>query len=61
MIIALRMRYPRLAVIVLGNDGDLPKAVELMRAGAAEYLDAPVSPRVLRTAVRRAIGDGAKH
>jgi FixJ family two-component response regulator len=59
MIVALRMRYPRLAVIVLGHD-DLPKAVELMRAGATEYLEAPISPRLLRTAVRQAIGEGTK-
>jgi FixJ family two-component response regulator len=60
LIDAVRARHPLVAVVVLGHDDDLARVVDLMRAGAAEYLESPVSPRLLRTAVRRAIDGTAK-
>jgi FixJ family two-component response regulator len=45
-----------LAVVVLGRDSDLATAVELVRAGASDFLEHPISDRRLRSAVRLAIG-----
>ena len=45
-----------LAVVVIGRDSDLATAVELIRAGASDFLEHPFSDRRLRLAVRRAIG-----
>jgi two-component system response regulator FixJ len=45
-----------LAVVVIGRGSDLPTAVELIRAGASDFLEPPFSDRRLRSAVRRAIG-----
>lgn len=44
-----------LPLVVLGRDADLPTAVELVRLGAAEYLEPPVSDRRLRSVVRQTI------
>jgi FixJ family two-component response regulator len=55
LIAAMRLRHLQLPVIVLGHDDNLPIAVELMRAGATDYLEPPVSNRRLRAAVSRAI------
>ena len=59
LIAAVRARDLRLPVIVLGHDDNLPIAVELMRAGATDYLEPPVSNRRLRAVVRRAIVDNS--
>lgn len=56
LIAAVHARRLELPVIVLGRDDSLATAVELMRVGAAEYLEAPVSNRRLRTVIRRTIG-----
>ena len=45
---------PSLPVIVLGGDGDIELAVDLIRAGAADYVDQPQDPRRLRAAVMHA-------
>jgi FixJ family two-component response regulator len=45
-----------LAVLVIGRTHDLDTAVALVRAGAADFLESPLSERRLRSAVRRAIG-----
>jgi FixJ family two-component response regulator len=55
----VRARHLRLPVIVLGHDDNLAIAVELMRAGATDYLEPPVSSRRLRAVVRRAIVENA--
>jgi FixJ family two-component response regulator len=55
LITAMHARHLPLPVIVLGCDDSLPKAVELMRSGATDYLEPPLSARRLRTVVRRAI------
>ncbi|SDR63845.1 two-component system, NtrC family, nitrogen regulation response regulator NtrX/two-component system, chemotaxis family, CheB/CheR fusion protein [Rhizobiales bacterium GAS113] len=48
-----------LAVVVIGRDPDLTTAVELVRAGASDFLERPLSDRRLRSAVRQAIGSEA--
>ena len=45
-----------LAVLVIGRTHDLDTAVALVRAGAADFLEPPLSDCRLRSAVRRAIG-----
>jgi FixJ family two-component response regulator len=49
---AMRARGLQLPVVVLGRDSDVATAVELVRAGAAEYLGPPISRRRLRSVVR---------
>ena len=49
------MRERNVPVVVIGLNSDVATAVELIRAGAAEYLEPPVSPRRLRAAVRKAL------
>ena len=44
-----------LRVVVLGHDDDVATAVELVRAGAAEYVERPALPSRLRAAVRSAL------
>ena len=50
-----RLHLP-LAVVVIGRDSELDRAVELVRAGAFDFLEHPFSDRRLRSVVRRAIG-----
>jgi FixJ family two-component response regulator len=50
---AVRARHPRLRVVVLGTGADIATAVDLVRAGADEYLAPPVSTRRLRSIIRQ--------
>lgn len=52
----IRQRGLPLAVIVVGDAPDLSIAVDLVRAGAADFLEQPVSDRRLLVAVRQAVG-----
>jgi len=52
----IRQRGLPLVVIVVGEASDLAMAVDLMRAGAADFLEQPVSDRRLLAAVRHAVG-----
>jgi FixJ family two-component response regulator len=45
-----------LPIVVIGRDSDLATAVELVRAGATDFLEESFSDRQLRSAVRRAFG-----
>jgi FixJ family two-component response regulator len=45
----------RLPVIVLGEDSKMPLTVNVMRAGAADFIERPLTDRRLREAVRKAI------
>lgn len=45
-----------LAVVVLGRDSEFTIAVELVRNGAFDFLEDPVSGGRLRSIVRRAVG-----
>ena len=51
----IRHRQFCLAVVVLGREDDLRAAVDLVRAGAAEFVEHPMTAGRLRSAVRRAI------
>lgn len=53
---AVRERRPALRIVVLGHNADVTMAVEMVRAGATEYVEPPALPRRLRSAVRHAIG-----
>ena len=55
LIKAIRARAVPLPVIVIGRGSDLTTAVELVRAGAVEYLEPPVSDRRLRSVVRKTL------
>ena len=55
----LQRRQPALKVIVIGRDAEDSTAVEMVRAGAVEFIEAPFSDRRLRTVVRRVIGHNA--
>ena len=52
---ALRARGLMLPVVALGRDADVAAAVQSVRAGAAEYLEPPVSGRRLRSAVQQTL------
>ena len=52
---ALRARGLTLPVVALGRDADVAAAVQMVRAGAAEYLEPPVSGRRLRSAVHQTL------
>lgn len=45
----------RLPVIVLGEDSKMPLTVNVMRAGAVDFLEKPLTDRRLREAVWQAI------
>jgi len=51
----VRRRQLCLTVVVLGRGDDLRAAVDVVRAGAAEFVEHPLKTRRLRTAVHRAI------
>ncbi len=52
----LRERNSRLAVIVISGHGDIPTAVEAMRAGAIDFIEKPFDANALVESVRRAHG-----
>lgn len=52
---AIRTRQLRLPVVLLGRGADVATAVDLMRAGALEFLEPPISERRLRSVVRQAV------
>jgi len=49
----VRAEHPHLPVVMLTAYGDVPLAVEAMRAGATEFLQKPVSVEMLQAVVRR--------
>ncbi len=51
----LRRRQLALAVVVIGREDDLRVAVDMIRAGATDFVEHPPSNVQLRAAVRRAI------
>jgi len=55
----INRRYLALAVVVIGRDSEFAMAIELVRAGAFDFLEHPFSDRRLRSVIRRAIGAGA--
>lgn len=55
----INRRHLPLAVVVIGRDSELASAVELVRAGAFDFLEHPFSDGRLRSVVRQAIGASA--
>lgn len=51
----VRGRGPSLRVVVLGHTNDVATAVELVRAGANQYVEPQAPARRLRAAVRNAL------
>jgi two-component system response regulator FixJ len=51
----LRRRKATLPIIVLTGHGDVPTSVRALKAGAADFLQKPVPPKVLLERVRAAI------
>jgi FixJ family two-component response regulator len=56
LIIEILDRDLPLPIVVLGRESNLATAVELVRAGATDFLEEPFSDRQLRLAVQRALG-----
>jgi FixJ family two-component response regulator len=54
----LRSVGAELPVVAIGADADLPAAVEVMRAGAADFIARPFTVRRLRNMVRALSGRG---
>jgi len=52
---ALRVRYPRLAVVVIAAPDRLETVVEAMRRGAVDYLPKPFTPDQIRATLERVI------
>jgi FixJ family two-component response regulator len=58
LMIEINRRDLALAVVVLGHVSEFSGAVELLRAGAFDFLEMPISGGRVRSVVRRAIGAG---
>jgi FixJ family two-component response regulator len=56
----IHLRQIPLAVVVIGRDAEFALAIELVRAGAFDFLEHPFSDQRLRSVIRRAIGAGAE-
>lgn len=52
---ALRARDPEVEVLLITGHGDLPMAIEALRAGAADFLLKPLQPEALQVALERAV------
>jgi two-component system response regulator FixJ len=54
----INRRQLPLAVVVIGRDSEFEIAIDLVRAGAFDFLEHPFSDRRLLSVIRRAIGAG---
>ena len=54
----IQLRQLPLAVVVIGRDAEFALAIELVRAGAFDFLEHPFSDPRLRSVIRKAIGTG---
>ena len=56
LMMEINRRNLALAVVVLGRESEFATAVELVRSGAFDFLESPISGSRVRSVVRRAIG-----
>lgn len=55
LISRLKREGKYIPVIVLGEDCEMPRVVSLMRAGAADFIERPISKHRLKAAVQRVL------
>jgi len=56
----LRRKWPRLPVVFLTGQGDIPMSVKALKSGAVDFLTKPVEQEELLAALKNAIALGAK-
>jgi FixJ family two-component response regulator len=55
----VKQKLPNTPVLVIEKDGELPDAVEVLRAGAVDYIQQPIVDRILLECVQNAIASSS--
>ena len=61
LLLKLRQCGLQMPAIVLADSSDVPLAVQVMKAGAVDFLEKPTSGRLLCSRVKRLLQDGPGH